>query len=480
MVLVLVSGLALTQAACKSDADAKTPDVGVADLGSDTDAGLTDGGFDAAGPDLTSCPDDDGDGFASASCGGADCDDTDGSRYPGATEFCDDDDEDCDPTTFGPDGDGDGFEYAACCNGPGACGSDCDDTRPAINPTGVENCNLVDDDCDGEIDEAVSAIACFDGDGDGRGPVDVSTVGCTVPVGATTTCNDCADAESGRYIGQMEACNLVDDDCDGAVDEGCECTTGASRPCGREVGACVVGTQRCLAGLWESACDGAVLPSPEVCNTVDDDCDGMVDEDVKYAFFADCDRDGYGDSDRAREACVRPVGVPTACSGGYWSMTGEDCDDADPGENPTLGCPPAMDGGVPMDAGPPRFTSPPPGIVVDDALTGLQWQAGMSPSTMLQTFSQAQEYCASGSGLPGEGWRLPTAMEAIGLLDFSLSPPVDSIFDAMTPATVWTASTYMTSDGMVFARVVWFDEGIVSGSCTSSGCANRTRCVRGP
>ena len=71
-------------------------------------------------------------------------------------------------------------------------------------------------------------------------------------------------------------------------------------------------------------------------------------------------------------------------------------------------------------------------------------------------------------------------MEAVGLLDFSLSPPVDSRFDAMTPATVWTATTYMTSDGMRFARVVWFDEGIVAGSCTSSGCANRTRCVRGP
>ena len=467
----------LALAACEPDADADKTDAGAVDAG--FDASAVDGGFDG-GPDLATCPDADGDGFASAACGGADCDDTDAARFPGATEVCDDDDEDCDETTFGPDGDGDGFEYAACCNGPGRCGSDCDDARPTVNPTGVESCNRVDDDCDGAIDEAVSAIACFDGDGDGRGPVDVSTVGCTVPVGATTTCNDCADAESGRYIGQMEACNLVDDDCDGAVDEGCECTTGESRPCGREVGACVVGTQRCLAGLWESACDGAVLPTPEVCNTDDDDCDGSVDEDVKYAFFADCDRDGYGDPARAREACERPVGVPPECPDGYWSMTGEDCDDADPSESPTLGCPPVMDGGVPMDAGPPRFTSPPPMIVVDDALTGLQWQAGMSPMTPLQTFAEAEAYCASGAGLPREGWRLPTAMEAVGLLDFSLSPPVDSRFDAMTPATVWTATTYMTSDGMRFARVVWFDEGIVSGSCTSSGCANRTRCVRGP
>jgi hypothetical protein len=473
--LLLVAGLA----ACKSDDGAASMDGG-RDAG--FDASPADGGVDAAGPDLTSCPDEDGDGFAAASCGGADCDDTDGARFPGATEVCDADDEDCDDTTFGPDRDGDGFEYAACCNGPGRCGADCDDTRPVVNPTGVESCNRVDDDCDGEIDEAVAAVACFDGDGDGRGPVGTSVVGCAVPIGATTTCNDCADADSARFVGQTEACNTIDDDCDGAVDEGCTCTTGEVRPCGREVGACVVGTQRCLAGQWEAACDGAVLPSPEVCNTDDDDCDGAVDEDVKYAFFADCDRDGYGDPASAREACERPVGVPPECPEGYWSMTGDDCDDANAAANPRVGCAPAMDGGVDgggamdagSDAGGARFVSTEPGVV-EDASTGLVWQAGMSA---MLTLVDASSYCAT-LALSGSGWRLPTVTEAAGLLDYTLVPPVDPLFDATPPATVWTSSTVELS-GMTFARVVWFDDGTVSTSCTGAMCENRARCVRVP
>jgi len=486
MVLVFIGVLALTQGACEADADAGVDaglDAGV-DMG--LDAGDVDGGFDAAGPDLASCPDEDGDGFASAACGGADCDDADGARYPGATEVCDDDDEDCDETTYGPDGDGDGFEYAACCNGPGRCGADCDDTRRAINPTGVESCNRVDDDCDGAIDEALTAIACFDGDGDGRGPVDVSTVGCTVPVGATTTCNDCADAESGRYIGQMEACNLVDDDCDGAVDEGCECTTGESRPCGREVGVCVVGTQRCLAGLWESACEGAVLPAPEVCNTDDDDCDGRVDEDVKYAFFADCDRDGYGDPARPREACERPVGVPPECPAGYWSMTGEDCDDADPSENPTLGCPPAMDGGVAMDAGfdagapdagGPRFRFV-DANVVEDTRTGLLWQSDDSGDVR---YLAATTFCETLS-LPGTGWRLPTVSEFVALLDLEGLVPLDTSFFPISAgggASYWTSTPYRDPGVSDSVRIVYASNGDVAGACTDT-CVNKTRCVRAP
>ncbi|MEK6687727.1 MAG: putative metal-binding motif-containing protein, partial [Gemmatimonadota bacterium] len=67
-------------------------------------------------------PDADRDGANAMACGGTDCDDTDAMRTPGGVEICDDAnrDEDCDPSTFGSrDADGDTFVDAACCNDEG-------------------------------------------------------------------------------------------------------------------------------------------------------------------------------------------------------------------------------------------------------------------------------------------------------------------------------------------------------------------------
>jgi hypothetical protein len=72
-----------------------------------------------------------------------------------------------------------------------------------------------------------------------------------------------------------EACNDKDDDCDGATDEGCPCA--APRSCGVATGACQTGTQACDGGAWSATCAGATGPVLETCNSVDDDCDGLVD-----------------------------------------------------------------------------------------------------------------------------------------------------------------------------------------------------------
>ncbi len=110
--------------------------------------------------DLTSCqpqscenPDQDGDGHRAITCGGDDCDDSDGNTYRGNAEVCDDGhDEDCDPTTLGGiDDDGDEFVSAACCNGT-TCGDDCDDSRRDVFPGATEACNTIDDDCDDTTD----------------------------------------------------------------------------------------------------------------------------------------------------------------------------------------------------------------------------------------------------------------------------------------------------------------------------------------
>jgi hypothetical protein len=75
-----------------------------------------------------------------------------------------------------------------------------------------------------------------------------------------------------------EACNGFDDDCDGLVDEGCECVTGDTRPCGSNVGECQEGTETCDNGTWSGVCAGEVGPALEVCNGLDDDCDGVIDD----------------------------------------------------------------------------------------------------------------------------------------------------------------------------------------------------------
>lgn len=88
--------------------------------------------------------------------------------------------------------------------------------------------------------------------------------------------------------------NDLDDDADGEVDENCGCAAGSERPCyggpaeTAGVGACVQGVQRCDDHFefpeW-GACEGAVMPGPEVsANGLDDDCNGAADcEDPSLA-----------------------------------------------------------------------------------------------------------------------------------------------------------------------------------------------------
>jgi hypothetical protein len=81
--------------------------------------------------------------------------------------------------------------------------------------------------------------------------------------------------------------NGLDDDCDGEVDEGCNCGSGDVQPCFlgppglADIGACTMGTQTCQGGgefgVW-GPCQGGIWPSPEICDDLDNDCNGCVDD----------------------------------------------------------------------------------------------------------------------------------------------------------------------------------------------------------
>lgn len=118
------------------------------------------------------------------------------------------------------------------------------------------------------------------------GPLEICSDGACKPVEAcaladvdgdqVTSCDDCDDLDAFRSPSQPEICNAVDDDCDGEVDEG----TAAGGVCQVGVGACArVGAVVC-AGDGELQCDAvAGAPEPEICGDLEDsNCDGDPDD----------------------------------------------------------------------------------------------------------------------------------------------------------------------------------------------------------
>ncbi len=211
---------------------------------------------------------------------------------------------------------------------------DCDDNDASVNPGAAEICDGIDNNCDGATDEGLTATFYRDVDGDGFGNAAEGTTACEAPEGYVSNPDDCDDAEAKSFPGNAEVCDGIDNDCNGEVDDGVGTTyfadadkDGYGDPATSSV--YCEGTQPEDYVLDNTDCDDSTADAfpgnQEVCDTIDNNCDGNVDEGVTTTYYADTDGDGFGDASMTTQECSLPTG---------FADNPADCDDDDASVNP--------------------------------------------------------------------------------------------------------------------------------------------------
>jgi hypothetical protein len=265
------------------------------------------------------CTDNDGDGYAveGGACGLVDCNDDNPNQHPNQTWYKDTD----------LDGYSDGT-FLIQCNKPDgyrlairltATSGDCDDTNASINPASIEICNGIDDNCDGQIDEGLTTTYYQDADTDNYGDPANPIQACTQPSGYVADSTDCNDSDMSVHPGAPDIiCNGIDNNCDGTPDDG---YVQIPTTCG--VGACAsTGLTTCSAGVEGDTCI-AGTPTAEICDGIDNDCNGSVDDNLTRPTTC-----GIGAcASTGTETCTAGTWGNDTCTSG--SPTAETCNNID-------------------------------------------------------------------------------------------------------------------------------------------------------
>lgn len=252
-------------------------------------------------------------------------------------EACDGLDNNCD----GAIDEGDPGGGLACPSGmPGACGpgtTKCDSPNgivcePNITPGQLsESCNGIDDDCNGTTDE---------GNPEGGGPCQANATGeCK---NGTLACEN-GSLQCKPGMPSNDICDGLDNNCNGAADEG---NPGGGQQCMTGLpGVCAQGVTQC-GGVLGITCNIVIAPGmlPEACNALDDDCDGSTDEDIAQVGQP-CVAMGYvGICQFGTFVC--PAGSPTqlTCDHPLPSTIQESCNGKDDDCNGTIDDPSLLNG----------------------------------------------------------------------------------------------------------------------------------------